>query len=245
MSSASAPSAPLSQRTHCPWLFSSIGKKTVVALTGIVLVLFVAGHMLGNLSIFLGPNALNSYAMHLQDLGAFLWIVRIVLIADVVLHIYFTMLLWKENLAARPQKYAVFAPIKTTVAARTMRASGLILLAFIIFHLAHFTLLLVNPGYANLHAEVDHRTVHDVYKMVILGFSNPWVSAFYILAMATLAFHVSHGIASLFQTLGLSTNTMRVRYESAARALAVLFFIGYSAIPFSVLFLGLGQGVLK
>lgn len=243
MSSASASSAPLAQRASCPWLFSSIGKKTVVAVTGIVLVLFVTGHLLGNLSIFLGPNAINIYAMHLRDLGAFLWIIRSFLLADVVLHIYFTMLLWKENLAARPQKYAVFAPIKTTVFARTMRASGLFLLAFIIFHLAHFTLLWVNPGYADLHTEVDHRQVHDVYRMLVLSFSNPLVSGLYILAMACLAFHLNHGIASLFQTLGLSTDRMRLRYEALARTLAWLFFIGYSAIPFSVLFLGLGKGV--
>lgn len=245
MSSASVPPASIAQRGHSSWLFSSIGKKTIVAVTGIVLVLFVIGHLVGNLSIFLGPHALNSYAMHLRDLGAFLWIVRIGLLAVVVLHIYFTMLVWKENLAARPQKYAVYAPIRTTVFARTMRLSGLILLAFIIFHLAHFTLLVVNPGYANLHTEVDHRQVHDVYRMVILGFSNPFVAVFYIISMGLLAFHLSHGIASLFQTLGLSTDAMRKRYEAAARTAAFLFFVGYSAIPASVLFFGLGHGVLK
>ena len=101
------------------WLFSSIGKKTVVALTGIALVLFVIGHMLGNLTVFLGPDAINAYAMHLRDLGPLLWLVRLVMLASVVLHIWFTMLLWKENFAAHPQKYAVFAPMTTTILART------------------------------------------------------------------------------------------------------------------------------
>ena len=123
------------------WLFSSIGKKTVVALTGIVLVLFVIGHMLGNMTVFFGPNVINAYAMHLRDLGPLLWLIRLFMLTCVVLHIWFTMLLWKENMAAHPQKYAVFAPMKTTIFARTMRLTGLFVLAFVVFHLAHFTLL--------------------------------------------------------------------------------------------------------
>ena len=169
------------------WLFSSIGKKTVVAVTGIVLVLFVLGHMLGNLTIFFGPNAINSYAMHLRDLGPLLWLVRLGMLASVVLHIWFTMLLWKENLAAHPQKYAVFAPMKTTIFARTMRLTGLFLLAFIVFHLAHFTLLLVDPGYAGYHTDLHGTQVHDVYRMVIVGFRNSFISLFYIFSLALLA----------------------------------------------------------
>jgi succinate dehydrogenase / fumarate reductase cytochrome b subunit len=244
-SSASTPSSSGLANVSIAWLFSSIGKKTVVALTGIVLVLFVIGHMIGNMTVFFGPDVINAYAMHLRDLGPLLWLIRLFMLTTVVLHIWFTMLVWKENMEAHPQKYAVFAPMKTTIFARTMRLTGLILLAFIVFHLAHFTLLLVDPGYANYHADLHGREVHDVYRMVIVGFRNPLVSLFYIVAMALLAFHLSHGIGSLFQTLGITDQKMRSYYETGAQILAWVLFIGYVSIPASVLFFGLGNGVVK
>jgi succinate dehydrogenase / fumarate reductase, cytochrome b subunit len=244
-SSASAPSSSGLANASIAWLFSSIGKKTVVALTGIVLVLFVIGHMIGNMTVFFGPDVINAYGMHLRDLGPLLWLIRLFMLTTVVLHIWFTMLVWKENMEAHPQKYAVFAPMKTTIFARTMRLTGLILLAFIVFHLAHFTLLLVDPGYANYHADLHGREVHDVYRMVIVGFRNPLVSLFYIVAMALLAFHLSHGIGSLFQTLGITDQKMRSYYETGAQILAWVLFIGYVSIPASVLFFGLGNGVVK
>lgn len=246
----SAPSALSSAGLSAPsplvrWLFSSIGKKLVVALTGIGLVLFVISHLLGNLTIFAGPEAMNSYAMHLRDLGPLLWVARIGLIGTVVLHIYFTMLLWQENAAARPQKYAVKANIKTTVFARTMRLSGIFLLAFVIFHLGHFTLMFVNPEYKTYHAMVDGHEVHDVYRMVVTGFSHPVISLIYVIAMGLLAFHLSHGIGSLFQTLGFSNQRMRVIYERVARVVAWALFAGFSSIPIAVVVFGLGKNYVK
>lgn len=246
MSASSAPAASSQTLWRGPvaWLFSSIGKKFVVALTGIAMVLFVIGHLLGNFTIFFGPEALNSYALHLRDLGPLLWLARIGLLAAVVLHVYFTMLLWKENMAARPQKYAVSAPMKTTIFARTMRLSGLIVLAFVAFHLAHFTWHWVMPANATFHTEVDGRPAHDVYTMVILGFRNPLVSFFYVFSLALVAFHLSHGIGSLFQTLGLNNNTLRPALETGAKILAWLLFVGYSAIPLAVLIGGLGRSTV-
>jgi succinate dehydrogenase / fumarate reductase cytochrome b subunit len=229
----------------CRWVFSSIGKKTIVAVTGILLVLFVTGHMLGNFTIYFGPDLINAYAKHLRDLGPFLWVIRLGLLATVFLHIFFTMLLWKENAVARPQKYAVGDPIKTTVFARTMRLTGLIVLAFIIFHLGHFTLLIFNPSWAHLDTELHGETVHDVYRMVVLGFSNPIVSAFYIISLGLLAFHLSHGIGSLFQTLGVTSRKMRPVYEAIARVYAWALFVGYSSIPISILIFGLGKNTIK
>ena len=136
-----APSSSGLVNASIAWLFSSIGKKTVVAVSGIVLVLFVIGHMLGNMTVFFGPDIINAYAMHLRDLGPLLWLVRLGMLTAVGVHIWFTMLLWKENLAAHPQKYAVFAPMQTTIFARTMRLTGLFVLAFIVFHLAHLSLI--------------------------------------------------------------------------------------------------------
>jgi len=223
------------------WFFSSIGKKTVVALTGIALVLFAMGHLVGNLTFFLGPDAINTYAVKLHSLGPLLWVVRLGLLAVVGLHIYFTMLLWVENRKARPQKYAVFAPMKTTVFARSMRLSGLFVLAFIVFHLAHFTARVVDPAYANLHTMLHGKEVHDVYAMVVMGFSNPVFVVIYVVALFLLALHLSHGIASLFQTLGVTNKRFRPLFEFVARATAWLLFLGYSSIPLSVLLFGLGK----
>jgi succinate dehydrogenase / fumarate reductase cytochrome b subunit len=244
-SSASTPTSSGLANTSIAWLFSSIGKKTVVAVTGIVLVLFVIGHMLGNLTVFFGPDTINAYAMHLRDLGPLLWVVRLVMLATVVTHIWFTMLVWKENLAAHPQKYAVFAPMKTTIFARTMRLTGLIVLAFVAFHVAHFTLFLVNPSYAGFHTDLHGQQVHDVYRMVIVGFRNPFVSLFYIFSLALVAFHLSHGIGSLFQTLGLTDKNLRPIYDIGAPILAWVLFVGYISIPVSVLFFGLGNGIVQ
>jgi succinate dehydrogenase (or fumarate reductase) cytochrome b subunit, b558 family len=196
------------------------------------------------MTIFFGPGAVNAYAMHLRDLGPLLWVARLGLLGAIVLHVYFTMLLWKENSEARPQKYAVAAPMNTTVFARTMRLSGLIVLSFVAFHLAHFTWHWVQPGHAAYYAEVDGRRVHDVYSMVVLGFRNPLVSFFYIFSLGLVAFHLSHGIGSLFQTLGLSNSTLRPALETAAKVLAWVLFAGYSAIPISILFFGLGKGIV-
>jgi succinate dehydrogenase / fumarate reductase cytochrome b subunit len=246
MSASSASTASVQTLWQVPlaWIFSSIGKKFVVAVTGAAMVLFVIGHLLGNTTIFFGPDAVNSYAMHLRDLGPLLWVARIGLLAAIGLHVFFTMLLWKENQAARPQKYAVSAPMKTTVFARTMRLSGLIVLAFVAFHLAHFTWHWVQPSNAEFHTQLDGREVHNVYAMVVLGFRNPFVSIFYIFSLGLVAFHLSHGIGSLFQTLGLSNSTVRPAYETAAKALAWLLFAGYSAIPISILVFGLGKGIV-
>jgi succinate dehydrogenase / fumarate reductase, cytochrome b subunit len=224
------------------WLASSIGKKTVVAATGIFLVLFVIGHLLGNLTIFFGPNAINSYAEHLLDLGPLLWLARVFLLACVVLHIYFTMRLWSENHAARPVKYIAANPVSTTIFARTMRLSGLIVLAFVLFHLAHFTLGLVYPQYAHLKDSLGRK---DVFAMVVHGFEIAPVSIFYVVGLFFLTFHLSHGIGSLFQTLGLSNGPLRKSWETGSKTLAWLLFIGYSAIPVSILLFGYGKEAIK
>ncbi len=216
-----------------PILSSSIGRKWIVAITGFVLVLFVVGHLIGNLSIFLGPDAINSYALFLQSLGEILWAIRLFLLACVVLHIGFTITLWRENMRARPQKYAVKNDLETTVYARLMRLSGLVVLAFILFHLAEFTWQAFTPEYKTW---VDGAGRHDVYRMVIAGFSSPFVAGFYILAIGLLAMHLSHGMASLFQTLGITTAKMRPIFERGGRTLAWVIFAGYVSIPLAVFF---------
>ncbi|MBA3273863.1 MAG: succinate dehydrogenase cytochrome b subunit, partial [Chthoniobacterales bacterium] len=160
---------------------SSIGRKIIVAATGVMLLGFVVGHLLGNLQIFLGPDWINSYAEHLRDLGPLLWLIRIFLLVNVVAHIYYTIRLTIDNRRARPEKYAQKDYVKATFASRYMWLSGLVVLAFIIYHLAHFTVQVVDPRFALLKADPLGR--HDVYSTMVYGFQTWWVSAFYILAM--------------------------------------------------------------
>ncbi|MEI6279523.1 MAG: succinate dehydrogenase cytochrome b subunit [Verrucomicrobiae bacterium] len=227
------------------WLFSSIGKKTAVALTAIVLVLFVTGHLLGNFTIYLGPDWMNWYAEHLKSLGPILWVIRLVMLGTVGVHILFTMLLWKENQAARPKKYIASDPVGTTVFARTMRLTGLIVLAFLLFHLAHFTAQVVVPSFRTMETMLDGREVHDVYRMVVVGFSNLPVSIIYIAGLTLLTMHLSHGIGSLFQTLGITNRRMRPLLTGVSHACAWLLYLGYISIPISILVFGLGKGIVK
>lgn len=241
-------SASLTRSGPCPahlWIFSSLGKKTIVAVTGILLVLFVIGHLLGNLTVFLGPEALNAYAEKLHSLGPILWVVRLGLLAVVGLHIFFTMLLWKENQKARPKKYIASNPIGTNVFARTMRLSGLIVLAFVVFHLAHFTVRVVDPSYVAMKTTLDGRQVHDVYSMVVKGFSSVPIVVIYIVGLFLLTSHLSHGLSSLFQTLGITNLRIRKNYELAGRLIAWLLFVGYSSIPLSILLSGLAKGAAQ
>ncbi|MFI0347923.1 MAG: succinate dehydrogenase cytochrome b subunit [Chthoniobacterales bacterium] len=213
------------------FLSSSIGRKYTVAITGLLLLGFIIFHLLGNLSIFLGPEMINSYSQHLRDLGPLLWVARISLLVIVTLHIYFTMLLWRENKQAHPEKYAVKQHLETTVYARSMRLSGLVILSFVLFHLAQFTWKWLNPEYQTW---LDVEGHHDVYRMLMAAFSNPWVVGFYFLSVGFLAMHLSHGIGSLFQTLGLSTEKLRKRFQRAGLIVAWVFFLGYASIPVSL-----------
>jgi succinate dehydrogenase / fumarate reductase cytochrome b subunit len=215
------------------WVFSSIGKKTIVAGTGLLLVGFLVAHLLGNMTIFLGQDALNTYAEKLHSLGPLLWLARIGLLAIFVLHIVFTMLLWKENRAASPAKYAAGNAVPSSVFVKTMRYTGLLVFAFVIFHLAHFTLGWIQPGAYALRDELGRP---DVYSMVILGFQVVPISLFYLIALVLLTFHLSHGISSLFQTLGLSNRMLRPRLEAVGTAVAWILCAGYVSIPISVLF---------
>lgn len=207
--------------------------------------LFVIGHLLGNMTIYLGPDAINAYGAKLQALGPLLWVIRLGLLAVVGLHIFFTMLLWKENRAARPGKYIAKNPVGTTVFARTMRLSGIVVLAFIVFHLAHFTVRVVDPAYQHMETTLDGHEVHDIHRMVVAGFSIGPVVAVYLIGLFLLTFHLSHGIGSLFQTLGVTNRKVRAAYEAGGRALAWVLFVGYASIPVSIYFFGIGKGPLQ
>jgi succinate dehydrogenase / fumarate reductase cytochrome b subunit len=211
---------------------SSIGKKYVMAVTGLALWLFVIVHLAGNLQIFIGPDGINGYAATLKSNPLLLWGARLGLLAVAVLHVVAAIQLALINRRARPVDYAENKVIASTFAQRTIVVSGLILLAFILFHLAHFTIGLVDPSYLDLK---DPLLRHDVYRMMITGFSIWWVSAIYVVSMALLALHLSHGISSLFQSLGLRSRKTNRFLELFARAVALILFIGNCAIPLAVL----------
>ena len=204
---------------------TSIGKKVVMAITGLILLGFVIGHMLGNLQVFIGANQMNAYAAMLKANAALLWGVRIVLLVAVILHIVAAVQLTRMSLRSRPEGYHYKDVIQADYAARTMRWSGPIIAVFVIYHLLHFTSGSVHPQF----------DVHDVYRNVISGFRVWPVALFYIIAMVALAFHLWHGVWSLFQTLGLiNPNSDKIIHRLAAIATLALV-IGFISIPMAVL----------
>ena len=173
---------------------SLVGKKVIMAVTGVILFLFVVGHLLGNLQIFAGPERLNAYSAFLKGTGEILWAVRVVLLAALILHIVAAVQVSRASKRARPIPYAVKKNIETGYAARTMLWSGPIIFLYVVYHLAMFTFLVTGPGYSPT----------DVYRNEVLAFRMPAVTAAYILAIVFLGMHLYHGAWSMLQTLGLS-----------------------------------------
>ena len=230
---------------------SSIGRKILMAVTGVVLIGFVIGHLVGNLQVFQDPDHLNGYAAFLHNLGPLLWVARIGLIVCVLVHIWAATVLTIENHAARDVKYGVKHTIRATLSSRLMRWTGVVVLAFLIFHLAHFTLGKTQtatfkenlPRYtmtgdyrvAGFPVVSKGESVLNVRDMVILGFQKPIVAIFYIIAVGLLSIHLLHGFDSLFQSLGWRS----AKWSGALRKLSIFFCVAYfffnATIPGSVL----------
>ncbi len=211
---------------------SAVGKKAVMAATGIILFGFVLGHLLGNLKLYLGPEALNSYSRFLRTAGepvvpanVLLWAVRLVLIAAVVLHVWAAWQLSRASRAARPDAYVAGTRIHTTYASRTMRWGGVIILLFVIYHLLHLTWGTVHPAFVP----------GDVYHNVVTGFQVWWVSFFYIAAQVALGFHLYHGLWSMFQSLGWNHPRFNLWRNGFAHAFAWLITVGNISFPVAVL----------
>ena len=209
-------------------LFSdSIGRKAVMAVTGLLMVLFVVGHLLGNLTIFFG--GLNSYAEHLHSLAPVVWITRVVMGVSVVLHFVIAIQITMENSKAKPEKYAVSRHLKASFASKYMIWTGVVLAVFIGYHLAHFTFR-VTPDVAAFADEIPG----NVNGMVTTALGHGLTAAAYVVAMVALFFHLSHGIQSLFQTLGLSNAVMLPRYSMGGKVASVIFLVGFAAIPVAI-----------
>jgi succinate dehydrogenase / fumarate reductase cytochrome b subunit len=225
------------------WLFAAlgttVGSKYIVALTGLALAGFVVAHMSGNLLIFRGREALNSYALFLKERGGLLWVARGGLLFVFVLHIWLAARLKFRNWAARPTKYAYEDTVQASWASRTMIWSGLVILAFLIFHLMHYTFGLAfatAPNNENFLALNDPVTGHhDVYAMVVYGFRNVPVSIAYIVAQVFLGLHLSHGISSSFQSLGWSAPRWWRLIRGVGLTVALAVVIGNIAMPLCVM----------
>jgi succinate dehydrogenase / fumarate reductase, cytochrome b subunit len=204
---------------------STIGKKIVMAVTGLIGVGFVVGHMLGNLQVFLGPERFNAYAHFLRSLGELLWILRGVLVAALVLHVVAAVQLSRRRLTARPVGYKQGSQHEvSTFASRTIRWGGALLLVFIVFHILHFTTLDIFRDYS--------RT--DVYANVVRGFSVWWVVFLYVLAMIALGLHLYHGIWSSLRTIGASKASAEPLRRPAVAALAFIVWLGFTVIPLAI-----------
>jgi succinate dehydrogenase / fumarate reductase cytochrome b subunit len=231
---------------------SSIGRKFLMAVTGLVLVGFETGHLVGNLQIFAHPDKINGYAHFLQSLGPALWGIRLFLLACVVVHGWAAVTLWLESTAARgPEDYVAPQWLQALWASRYMRHTGFVVGAFLIYHLAHFTVgvnrgFFVGEGFktrldaytmaADFHLlgmplVAKGQDVHDVYSMVFLGFSHPCVAIFYIVAVGLLSLHLWHGADSMFQTLGVRNATWSTGLRRLVVAFSLAYFLGSLAIP--------------
>ncbi len=204
---------------------TTVGKKLVMAITGLILAVFVLGHMAGNLQIYQGPEKLNHYAELLRVSMPLLWTVRIVLLLSVLLHIVAAVQVTLQNWRSRPKKYAVSAYQEADIASRTMIWGGLVVAAFVVYHLLHLTLGTAHGSFKP----------GDVYHNVVAGFQVPLVSLFYIVANVLLALHLYHGMWSWFQTLGFSHPKYNRARRVFATVYAVVIAVGNISIPVSVL----------
>jgi succinate dehydrogenase / fumarate reductase cytochrome b subunit len=200
---------------------TTIGKKVIMAISGVIIVGFTIGHFLGNLNLYLGPEAMDGYAEKLQSLPPLVWGTRLVLLFAFGAHISSALSLWVRNAKARGSRYKKHQDLATDYAARTMYWSGPILLLFVVYHLLHFTILPAHPG--------------EVYRNVVEGFQQPLIAGVYIAGNLALGFHIFHGIFSAFQTLGANHPRYNTYRRDAAIAISAAITIGNLSFPISVL----------
>ena len=227
---------------------TSLGKKYIMAVTGFSMVLFVAGHLAGNLQVFGRPEMINRYGDFLQHFEL-LWPIRLCLLAIITLHIWSAARLARENAVARPVDYVKWNPTAASYASQTMLMSGLIVLSFLVYHLLHYTLLIkavnfTGQDFAAIPQFQDEKGRHDIFKMIVVGFNNPWASLIYIVGVGLLCLHLSHGISAMFQSLGWKKRGYGDCLDRIAQFGSILIFLGYISIPIAIL-LGYGHEYAK
>ncbi len=213
---------------------STIGKKIIMGITGLIGIGFVIVHMAGNLQVFVGPAKINGYGALLHGpLAELTWLIRIVLIVSVILHVLMAYQLTRVSQAARPIGYQKKQPQVATLASRTMKWGGVLLLVFIVVHLLHFTTEQIDP--AGWRGMSDLRGDRDVYGNIVGSFRIWWVSAFYVIAMIALGLHLYHGAWSSIRTLGYAKSTPNPLHRKLALAVAAIVWLGFTIIPLAVL----------
>jgi len=205
---------------------SSLGRKYLMAISGSLLMVFLLAHMSGNLLVFSGPDAFNAYGHYLQTHPLILWPARIGLLVLFTLHIYLGLTLQAENRKARPTAYAFNNTVQATLTSRYMLLTGLLILAYVIYHLLHFTIGVVQPQYFT---GLDAENRHDIYTMFVMGFRNPIIYASYVFAQTVLVLHLSHGAASMFQSLGWNESRFRGLIRKFSVAYVIIIFVGFLA----------------
>lgn len=210
---------------------SSVGAKQIMAVTGLGLLLFAVQHMVGHLGMFGGRDTYNAYAHFMQGLGGIKWAARGGLLLILAVHVASAINLSKANAAARPQKYAVARYIRTSIFARTMLWTGLVIFVFIGFHLAHFTFGWVQPEAFHT---LDDKGRYDAYSMFVIGFQHPGILVLYLVATALLSAHLAHGASSWFQSLGWRHPKYEAVTDKLGPVLAIVLIVGYAAPPLAV-----------
>ena len=207
---------------------SMVGKKVVMGVTGLIGIGFVILHSLGNLLVFRGPDAINSYSHFLKSTGELLWALRIVLIVAVILHVIAAVQLTRQSRAARPIGYAKQVPQAATIASRTMRWGGALLFIFIVLHILHFTTGTIRPA--------GVFSPKDVYANIVLSFRIWWVSLFYVVAMIALGLHLYHGAWSSVRSIGVSPESPQPLHRRVSLVIAILVWAAFTAVPLAVIF---------
>lgn len=215
----------------CVFYHSTIGKKILMAVTGVILGGFLVGHLAGNLLIFQGPEAFNHYAAFLQSKPLMIWTARIILLASLLVHILMALQLAQTSWSARPYPYVKQVTLESSYAARTMRWTGPLVALFIGYHLAHYTAKITNPEFAAM--TLPDGTL-DVYRMVITAFSVPMVSFFYVASMLLLCLHLYHAFWSFFQTMGLNHPQYNTARRVVAAGASIILALGFLSIPVAV-----------
>lgn len=218
--------------------FSShlVGKKLIMAFTGVFLFFFIIVHLIGNSTILLGPDGINAYTQKLHSVPAFVWLFRLFMITIFSIHVYFGIQLYLQNKQSKPVQYAVKKSLKATFASKNMIWTGISIAVFLTYHLLHFTFRMISVGPLSL----DSLQRPDVYSMVLTGLTEIPSLIIYTLGLAALVLHLSHGIQSLFQTLSIMTENMQTCLIKASKTAAVVIFIAYLTIPAVII-----TGILK
>jgi len=216
-------------------LQSAVGRKLLMAITGFMMIAFLISHLIGNSTVWGGPDWLNSYAEHLHSVPPLVWILSIILLVIFIFHIFLGITLTLENWKARPVNNSQTRYLRSSISSRTMIYTGILILAFVAYHLLHFTFQVIYPDISFSNLAPDHMGRHDLFSMMVLGFQNLSIAFIYVAGLIALFIHLYHGIASFFQTMGWNNNKTLPIIEFLSKGLALVILAGFIFIPIAII----------